>query len=273
MSSVECPSTKISSVAGPHHRRARDGGGDVAGLVARRHDHADARPLRRLNSVPRAQHVDPVERRVLHRRRPDQVAVQRGRQGRHLERQQQSVLVPHHLDAGDVEQVAEVRVRQPVRRRRGLLPAAHLGQPHRHLPEVVERGQIDATAGRQAPLQPRQQGTHVEDAVAEPVADDGVEERGAGGTQPLGSLVEAPSRRRRRRRCRGGGRGRAPPARAGSRCRRGAGWGAPPAAPPRRCRPPAPRRRPGSGAVSAAVTSSWRKSRAAGCRGASLARR
>ena len=140
--------------AGAHHRRARQRRRDVARLVARRDDDADAGPPRRRRRAAIAQHVDPVHRRELHARRAHEVAVERARDARHLEGQQQAVLVAHHLQADDVEQVAEVGVGQPVRRRRWALPARHLRQPHRQLPQVIERGQVDAPTGRHLALEP-----------------------------------------------------------------------------------------------------------------------
>ena len=173
--------------AAAHHGRARQRRRDVARLVPRRHDHADARAPRRrrrpaVSTI--AQHVDPVERHVLHPRRAHQVAVERGPHARHVHRHQQAVLVTHHLEADDVEQVAVVGVGEPVRRGRRPLPAGHLRHPHGQLPHVIEGRHVDAAPRRQLALEADEQRLHVDDAVGQPIADDGVPRPGRGGLQP-----------------------------------------------------------------------------------------
>ena len=59
----------------------------------------------------------------------------------------------------------------------GRFQPAELGHARRHLPQVVERGQVDAPARRQPAAQARQQRADVEHAVAEAIADDRVPRR------------------------------------------------------------------------------------------------
>ena len=170
---VEWPSTKISSVplpiTGVRAMRRRD----VAGLVARRHDHADAGRAARGRRACRA--------RAARRSGTATACCMPGARTRYRfsaadtpgtsQRQHQAVLVAHHLQARDVEQVRVVGVRQPVRRRRRALPARHLRQPRGQLPQVIERGQVDAPAGRELALEAGQQRLDVQHAVAQPIAD------------------------------------------------------------------------------------------------------
>ena len=157
-----------------HHRGAGHRRGHVSRLVAGRHDHADAGRTRRRHRPPIAQDVDPVERGVLHERRAHRVAIERGRDDRQIDRKKQPVFEPNDLQTDDVEEVAEVRVGQPVRRRRRALEPGQLRQTNGDLPQIAEGREVDPSVRRQAPLEAGEQRLDVEHAVAQAIADDGV---------------------------------------------------------------------------------------------------
>ena len=114
-----------------------------------------------------------------------------------------------------------------------------------HLPQVIERGQVDAAAGRQLALEP--------DAAAPCTSSTLWHSRSQIDRVPASRPRRTPARRRGAvdvadleadvRVARAGARRSS---RAGSRCPCAARWAAPPAGRPRRSRPPAPTRRPGS---------------------------
>ncbi len=144
----------------------------------------------------------------------------------------------------------------------GRFQPGQLRQPHRHLPQIIERGEVDAPVGREASLQPGEQRLDVEHAVAQPIADDRVPGLGRRAQAIAGGAMMSPTSKRDLGMSR---------ARARDHlgeivdALRGARSAAPPAGPPRRSRPRAPTRRRGSSRAIALARSRCRKSRAAGC--------
>ena len=160
---------------GAHEWRPLDSDVHVARFVARGHDHAHRKRLGSGACIPPAQGIEPIEREALQDRQLGQIAIDQRGKARHRQGKQQTVLETNHLEAGDVEQVVKIAVRQPVRGWSRGFPTHHLRRLRGKLPKVVEGGQIDQSMLSQAIAQALQPGAHVRHRVTQTIADHGIE--------------------------------------------------------------------------------------------------